>query len=70
MGGYLMMSRKERARLAVMAKMMKSGMKIIEALRGGSRDAATVADRGGLWQKWRRRKAHRWVGLDRTLWHP
>jgi len=53
MEGHLTMSKKERARLVVMAKVMKSGMKIIEALRGGSRDAATVADRGRLWQKWR-----------------
>ena len=65
MEGHLTMSKKERARLVVMAKVMKSGMKIIEALRGGSRDAATVADRGRLWQKWRRRKAHRWGWIER-----
>jgi len=48
MEGHLTMSKKERARLVVMAKVMKSEMKISEALRCGSRDAATVVDPGGI----------------------
>jgi len=48
MEGHLTMSKKERARLVVMAKITKSEMKISEALRCGSRDVATVADPGGI----------------------
>jgi len=48
MEGHLTMSKEERACLVVMAKVMKSEMKISKALRCGSRDVATVADPGGI----------------------